>query len=74
MLALGVLLSVLVAAISIRDSDNLADRSERHYAEVEETKGELQRLSARLLEIEEEGKRQLARELQDEIGQALALL
>ena len=74
MLALGVLLSVLVAAISIRHSDNLADRAERHYAEVEETKGELQRLSARLLEVEEDGKRQLARELHDEIGQALALL
>src|SRR5579872_311255 len=74
MLALGVLLSVLVALISIRHSDNLADRAERHYAEIEEARGELQRLSARLLEIEEEGKRQLARELHDEIGQALALL
>jgi signal transduction histidine kinase len=34
----------------------------------------LQQLSARLLEIEEEGRRQLSRELHDEIGQTLALL
>jgi signal transduction histidine kinase len=74
MLALSVLLSFVVARQSIRYAENLEQQAERHYAEVEQAKGELQQLSARLLEIEEEGRRRLSRELHDEIGQTLALL
>jgi signal transduction histidine kinase len=74
MLALGVLLSFVVALLSIRHAENLERAAERHYAEVEQTKRELQQLSARLLEVEEDGRRTLSRELHDEIGQTLALL
>ena len=67
MLALGVLLSGLVARASLRHARSLESRAERHYHE-------LQKLSARLLHVEEEGRRKLSRELHDEIGQSLALL
>jgi signal transduction histidine kinase len=74
MLALGLMLSVLVALASIRHSENLEREAESHFAAVEAAKQELQQLSARLLEVEEEGRRRLSRELHDEIGQSLALL
>ncbi len=73
-LGLSVLLAVVVARGSIRHAENLERQADRHHAEVEQAKSELQQLSARLLEIEEEGRRHLSRELHDEIGQALALL
>jgi signal transduction histidine kinase len=68
------LLAGAVARFSLRYAENLEMRAELHYAEVERARGELQQLSARLLEVEEEGRRTLSRELHDEIGQALALL
>jgi len=67
LLALGVLLSFVVALFSVRHAENLERASDRQYAE-------LQQLSARLLEVEEDGRRKLSRELHDEIGQTLALL
>jgi two-component system, NarL family, response regulator NreC len=59
MLALGVLPSFVVALLSVRHAENLERAAERHYAEVEQTKRELQQLSARLLEVEEDGRKNL---------------
>jgi signal transduction histidine kinase len=73
-LGLCLLLAGAVARFSLLYAENLERQAEQHYAQVEHTKGELQQLSARLLEIEEEGRRKLSRELHDEVGQALALL
>lgn len=67
-------MSFLVARATIRHAEAMEHQAERHFAEVEEAKQELQKLSARLLDIEEEGRRKLSRELHDEIGQSLALL
>jgi signal transduction histidine kinase len=74
MLVLTVFLACLVARLSLRHAENLERKADQHFAEVEQAKQELQQLSARLLEIEEEGRRKLSRELHDEIGQSLALL
>jgi signal transduction histidine kinase len=74
MLGVGVLLGLLVALFSLHHAESLEREADRHHAEVEQTKRELQQLSARLVEVEEEGRRRLSRELHDEIGQTLALL
>src|SRR5262249_37875168 len=74
MLAFSVLLSILVVRLSLRYAENLERRAEENFTQVIEAKQDLQHLSARLLEIEEEGRRKLSRELHDEIGQTLALL
>lgn len=74
MLGVAVFLSIIVTRLSLRHSENMEHRAEQHFAEVEQARRELQQLSARLLEIEEEGRRRLSRELHDEIGQSLALL
>jgi signal transduction histidine kinase len=73
-LGLSVLLALAVARASVRHAENLEQQADQHHAEVELARGELQQLSARLLEIEEEGRRTLSRELHDELGQTLALL
>ena len=74
MLGVGVLLSVMVARASVRHAENLESQAAGHLREVERARAELQQLSGRLLQVEEEDRRKLSRELHDEIGQALALL
>ena len=68
------MLAIVVAWFSLAHAENLERATERQYQEVTQAKQELEQLSARLLETEEEGRKRLARELHDEIGQALAIL
>jgi signal transduction histidine kinase len=71
---LTVLVGLLVAALSIRRILGLERRSESQYREVEKARGELQRLSARLVATQEDERRRLSRELHDEVGQTVSAL
>lgn len=73
-LGLSMVLAFAVAAFSLAHSEGLERETERQYAEVAQAKGELQRLAARLMDIQEEERTRISRELHDEIGQALATL
>jgi signal transduction histidine kinase len=67
-------LALAVVRFSVVHSDALERASERQYEALAQARQELQELSARLVEIEEELRKRLARELHDEIGQSLAIL
>ncbi|MBS1873199.1 MAG: MCP four helix bundle domain-containing protein [Acidobacteria bacterium] len=71
---LAALVGVTVAGFSIRRILSLEKVSESQYREVERARGELQRLSARLVATQEEERRRLSRELHDEVGQSMSAL
>jgi len=73
-LVLCVVLGILVALFSLRHSGRLERQTIRQYDAVAQAKHELQELSARLLDIQEEERRRLSRGLHDEIGQTLTAL
>jgi signal transduction histidine kinase len=71
-LCLGCGLTVTYASLAY--TERLERERLRQFQQAEESRLELERLSARLLEIQEEERRRISRELHDEIGQALTTL
>jgi signal transduction histidine kinase len=63
----GLLLASFSVGITLRFERETAE----HYREMASARGELRRLSARLVEVQENERRSIARELHDEVGQAL---
>lgn len=70
----ALLLGSLLAAISIRRIGNLDQRAQRRYEEAEQARRELANLSERLVNVQEEERRTLSRELHDEVGQVLSAM
>jgi signal transduction histidine kinase len=73
-LSLCVLAGVFVAQFSIRHSERLEHEAQQRFAEVLDAKRQLEQLSARLMDVQEEERTRLSRELHDEIVQNLAVL
>jgi signal transduction histidine kinase len=73
-LGLSVIVAVVVAGFSLAHSESLERQTVLQYEEVERARTELQQFAARLMQIQEEERTRLSRDLHDEIGQALATL
>ena len=71
LVALMLTLGLLLAGISLWRILQLERESETRFAEIERARSELRSLSARVLRAQEDERRQVARELHDEVGQAL---
>jgi len=71
-LAITLGLGLLLAALSIANALRLEREAQARYVEIERARGELKELSARLLEAQENERRNISRELHDEVGQTLS--
>lgn len=63
-----------VAYLSVKYAGALETENAKRFIEVSRARHDLQHLSARLLEVQEEERTRLARELHDEVGQTLTAL
>ena len=67
-------LGLLLAALSMAKILRLERESNARYREIEEARGELKELSARLVQAQETERTAISRELHDEVGQSLSAL
>ncbi len=74
LLAASLLVGIGVASITLRYAARWERERRTHFEELEKAKNELEQLSARLIDIQEEERRSLSRELHDEVGQTLTAL
>jgi Signal transduction histidine kinase len=73
-LALTVGMGIVLAAISMYRILQLERESQLRYREIVGARRELQELSARLVDAQEQERRTISRELHDEVGQSLSAL
>jgi signal transduction histidine kinase len=71
---LAILLGLGLALLTVTRVQKLERESDGRYREVVRTREELHRLSARLVAAQEEERRNVSRELHDEVGQAMSAL
>jgi signal transduction histidine kinase len=74
MSSFAVVLGLGIAVVATRYAGRLESRIRQQHAEVVENRRDLRRLSAKVVHAQEEERRRIARELHDEIGQALTAM
>lgn len=74
LLGIAAFAAAAIAAVSLRHASKWDRDRQSYYEQLEQANARLESLSARLLEIQEEERVRLSRELHDEVGQSLTAL